>query len=128
MAVPDPDLAITGGGGAGGGPLDPEISGGGWSPKNFFRPFGSQFGLKIRAGAGPSLDPPLNDSSQGSLFPKSRYFRGSKQFSVTIINFLLHCLKFCWKNQLSCNLQCGSSDANSYLLWKYFICLNVRLS
>ena len=52
MAVPVPDLEIRGRG-VGGGPPDPEISGGGRSPKNFFRPFGSQFGLKIRGGPGP---------------------------------------------------------------------------
>ena len=32
---------------------DPEIRGGGQSPKNFFQPFGPQFGLKIRVGPGP---------------------------------------------------------------------------
>ena len=39
-----------GGGGKGGGHPDPEISGGGLGP---------QFGLKIREGGGPLLDPPL---------------------------------------------------------------------
>ena len=52
--MPVPDLEIRGRG-AGGGPPDPEISGGGASPKNFFRPFGSQFGLKIRGDPGLSL-------------------------------------------------------------------------
>ena len=39
----------------GGGHLDPEIIGGGDLQKNFFRPFGPQFGLKIKgdAPAGP---------------------------------------------------------------------------
>ena len=49
-AVGDPDLQIRGGGGGSGHP-DPEIRSG-QSPKNFFRPFGPQFGLKIR-GAPP---------------------------------------------------------------------------
>ena len=50
----DPDLQIKGkGGGEGGGHTDPEIrgAGGGGLKKNFFGPFGPQFG--------PSLDPPL---------------------------------------------------------------------
>ena len=38
----DPELQIR----EGGGHPDPEI-GGGRSPKNFLRPFGPQFGLKI---------------------------------------------------------------------------------
>ena len=65
MAVPVPDLEIRG---RGVWPWDKRRGGGAFS-KNFFRPFGSQFGLKIRGGPGPPpLNPPLNDSSQGSLF------------------------------------------------------------
>ena len=48
----NPDLQIRGEGGGGGHP-DPQI-GGGRSQKNFFRPFGSQFDLKIRGPPGPS--------------------------------------------------------------------------
>ena len=48
-SVADPDLQIRGRGGH----PDPEIKGGGWSQKNLFRPFGPQFGLKIRGAAGP---------------------------------------------------------------------------
>ena len=44
----DPDLQIRGGGE--GGHPDPEI--GGEAPKNFFWPFGSQFGQKIRGAPG----------------------------------------------------------------------------
>ena len=47
--MPDPDLEIR------------EV-GGFRSPKNFIRPFGPEFGLKITGGVGPlgpSLDPPL---------------------------------------------------------------------
>jgi len=53
--VLDPDLGIAGGGGCG-------------LPKNFFRPFGPQSGLKMREGAtprasrasrAPPRDPPL---------------------------------------------------------------------
>ena len=47
----DPDLEIRGGGGKSGHP-DPEIRGE-QSTKNFFRPFGPPFGLKIRGGGGP---------------------------------------------------------------------------
>ena len=35
--------------GGGGGDPDPEIEGSGFK-KNFFRPFGPQFGLKLRGG------------------------------------------------------------------------------
>ena len=38
---------------------DPEISGGALK-KDFFRLFGPQFGLRIRGGWAPPLDPPLN--------------------------------------------------------------------
>ena len=62
--VADPDLQIK----RAGGHPDPEIrggggGGGGQSSRNFFWPFGPQFGLKIRGGrqasAAPPLDPPL---------------------------------------------------------------------
>ena len=52
IAVPDPDLEITGGRSS--RPLD---KGGGQPPQKIFPPFGPQFGLKI-SGA-PPLDPPL---------------------------------------------------------------------
>ena len=68
--MPVPDLEIRGRG-AGGGPPDPEISGGGGrSPKNFFRPFGSQFGLKIRGDPGPSLVSPTEWQLPGIAFSK----------------------------------------------------------
>ena len=54
--VPDPDFEISGGGAM--------------SKKNFFQPFGPQFGLRIR-GAGrwtPLLDPPLDKALLFSLF------------------------------------------------------------
>ena len=69
LAVPSPDLEIREGGGRSSRPLD---KGGGEPslPKKFCRPFGPQFGLKIRGeGRGPRappLDPPL---SRNSLFP-----------------------------------------------------------
>ena len=49
--MPDPDLEIREGGGGGGGGL----------PKNVFRPFRPQFGLKIKGAAprAPPLDRPL---------------------------------------------------------------------
>ena len=46
-SVADPDLPIRGG-----GHPDLEIRGEGQSPKNFFPPFGPQFGLKM-GGCGP---------------------------------------------------------------------------
>ena len=50
----DPDLDIRGGGGKkGNGHPDPNIRAGGQTPKKFFRPFGPQFGLKIRGGTLP---------------------------------------------------------------------------
>ena len=51
--VPDPDIEISGGPGH----PDPKIRGGGEAclPKEFFWPFGPQFGPKIRGGGvGPS--------------------------------------------------------------------------
>ena len=57
-AVAEPDLQISKGGG---GHPDPEIKGGSLK-KNFLRPFGPHFGLKIREGRVarvPPLDPPL---------------------------------------------------------------------
>ena len=50
ISVPHPDLEIRGGGG---GHPDPEICRG-QSPKHFFRPFGPQFGLKMRGAPGLS--------------------------------------------------------------------------
>ena len=52
----DPDLQIRGR-----GHPDPEIRGR-RSQKNFFRPFGPQFGLKIRAPRARPLNPPLMNS------------------------------------------------------------------
>ena len=49
------DPAIRGGGGGLGRPLD---KWGARSPKNFFRPFGPQFGLKV-SGADPPAPRPL---------------------------------------------------------------------
>ena len=59
--VADPDLQI---GGRGGGHPDPEIRGKPGLKKFFFRPYGPQFGLKIRGGGGwgggPPWAPPLD--------------------------------------------------------------------
>ena len=38
---------------------DLEIGGGHGLPKNFFQPFGPQFGLEIKGGGVPPLDQPL---------------------------------------------------------------------
>ena len=65
MPVADPELQKRG---VGSGHPDPEIRGGGrWSEKIFFRPFGPQFGLKVRA----PLDPPLNASIRRFILRKS---------------------------------------------------------
>ena len=55
--MPNPDLEVRGGVGH----KDPNISGGGSPPKNFFQPFEPQFDLKITGGGGqaPPLDLPL---------------------------------------------------------------------
>ena len=56
-SVADPDLQMGGGRGEGGGHADPEIRRGASLKKNFSRPFGRQFGPKIRglpAPLGPS--------------------------------------------------------------------------
>ena len=63
-----PDLQISGGGGH----KDPEIRGGGVGGTvsiKIFRPFGPQFGLKIRASGpqAPPLDPPLLCPTSGIL-------------------------------------------------------------
>ena len=55
-SVADPDLPIKGGGEwgeEGAGHPDLEIRGEGRCPKNFFPPFGPQFGLKIGGGTAP---------------------------------------------------------------------------
>ena len=46
--MPNPDLEVRGGVGH----KDPNISGGGSPPKNYFQPFEPQFDLKIRGGGG----------------------------------------------------------------------------
>ena len=56
----DPDLQMEVGGGEGWGAIIQTLQyGGAWSQKIFFQPFRPQFGLKIRGGAAPPLDPPL---------------------------------------------------------------------
>ena len=63
VADPDPQMGGGGGGGGGGrgGHPDPEIRGRrGQCQKNLLRPFGPQYGLKIRWGPGPSGPLPWN--------------------------------------------------------------------
>ena len=52
MPDPDPEIRGVGGGREVYGHPDPQIREGAGLPKNFFRPFGPQFGPKIRVGAG----------------------------------------------------------------------------
>ena len=62
IAVADPDIQL-----GGGGVIQTLRQGADTrSPKKIFRPFGSQFGIKITGGAGdpaPPLDPPLDRMS-----------------------------------------------------------------
>ena len=68
MPVADPELQKRG---VGGGHPDPEIRGGGGRAENlFFRPFGPQFGLKIRTRTLP-LDPPLDAPIRRFILRKS---------------------------------------------------------
>ena len=63
FSVPDPHLEIRGWGGGdgrGGHPNHEITRGAGIQKKRFFRPFGPQFGLKIRGNGTPPLDPPLD--------------------------------------------------------------------
>ena len=53
--------------GGGGGHPDPEIRGGGGLKKNFFWPFGPQFGLKNKGGPGPS--PGSHTAPYVNVFP-----------------------------------------------------------
>ena len=61
IAVADPDIQM------GGGVIQTLRQGGYPVSKNFFRPFGSQFGIKITGGGAgdpaPPLDPPLDRMS-----------------------------------------------------------------
>ena len=84
-AVPGPDLEIRGRGSS--RPLD---GGGGWFPKNFFWPFRSQFGLKIRVGGrAPPLDPPLLQilSKNVVVVEASSQMSGKKnlQFNIALV-------------------------------------------
>ena len=72
-----------GGGGGGGVHPDPEIRGWPGLKKKFFRPFGPQFGLKIRGGhgpPGPSPGSPTGYSVNIALFslspPHLSFLRG----------------------------------------------------
>ena len=63
--MPDSDLEIRGGEGGGSSrPLDKE---GALSPIKIFRPFGPQFGLKIRGDPGPLGRSPGSATDQGFL-------------------------------------------------------------
>ena len=61
VSVPDLDLEISGG-----GHPDPEIRGEGRSPKNFFRPFGSQLVCftAVSARNAPLLEGALRDDTK----------------------------------------------------------------
>ena len=64
----DPDLQIRGRGG--GGHPDPKIRGEPGLQKNFFRPFGPQFGRNIRRGAGPLGPSPGSATKDNGLYNK----------------------------------------------------------
>ena len=62
MLDPDLEIGVGGVGGGGSSRPDPEIRGA-QSPKNYFRPFRPQFGIKIRGGGGLGPQaPPLEMS------------------------------------------------------------------
>ena len=73
----EPDRQIKGGGG---GHPDPEIKGGAPGlPKNCFRPFGPQFGLKIRGGEGGSPVPfPRSTTARKRKTNVKRIRKGSR--------------------------------------------------
>ena len=64
---PDPEIMGRGGGGGGGG------KGGAFHQKNFFRPFGPQFGLTIKGGRAPR---PLPSPGSATAFVNRRYMKG----------------------------------------------------
>ena len=65
MANPDLQVRAGGGGGRSSRPWDKGLA---RSPKTFFRPFGPNFGRKIRAGPpAPPLNPPLHIMLRNSL-------------------------------------------------------------
>ena len=84
----DPHLQISdrwgGGGGAGGGNSDPEIREGPVSQKIFFRPFGPQFGLKIRAGGGAGPPVPSPGSANGEWFEPRSHFMSRLSLIVRV--------------------------------------------
>ena len=74
-SVADPDLHMGGGGGGGGRSSRTWHEVGGRSPKNMFRLFRPQFGLKIRGGPGPPGPSPGSATEPPSL-------------KVTVLTFL----------------------------------------
>ena len=91
LAVPDTDLEIRewgrssrsleNGGGAGGGCLQ----------KNFFRPFGPQFGLKIKGGPGPPSPSPGSATFLLFFFHRRSF---SPLVAASISHFLTAATKF----------------------------------
>ena len=80
--VPDPDLEIRGGGGERSSrPLD---KGGPGLPKNFFRPFGPQFGPKLRGGAAPPGPTPGSATEVGKFCIQLSRERLSEKVHATI--------------------------------------------
>ena len=69
ISVADPNVQIRreGGGGEGGGHSDPEIRGRAVS-KIFLRPFGAQFGLKIRGAGGRAGPCPGSATTSNPLY------------------------------------------------------------
>ena len=81
---------------------------GGGLQKNFFRPFGPQFRLKIEEGAGPTLDPPLLLASlQLKIDHVTTYFGPTSELQANLsheINFLhahSHLDYLRWRQQFS---------------------------
>ena len=76
-------------GGGGGGNSDPEIREGPVSQKIFFRPFGPQFGLKIRAGGGAGPPVPSPGSANGEWFEPRSHFM-SRLSLIVRVNVVLN--------------------------------------
>ena len=84
MADPHLQISDRWGGGGGGGNSDPEIREGPVSPKIFFRPFGPQFGLKIRAGGGAGPPVPSPGSANGEWFEPRSHFMSRLSLIVRV--------------------------------------------
>ena len=81
--MPDPDLDITAGRVGGGGGVSRPLEKGGAVSKKCFRPFGPQFGLKIREeGAGPGPLPWIRHWKVSIFFAKNPFLQDTLKPNV----------------------------------------------